>query len=348
MAVVTAVSEYDSHIGRLIKAMYAECPEMLHGSEKSIAVSDLVGFERVDDAIASVVDKEVETVLRKSHIEQLVWLEKKLSCTLTEGLSSWGAFVELTQRRNLFVHADGMVSAHYLAVCRKHGAVQPDDLKVGMQLDASVEYVRQVLDTLAEVAVKLNQVMWRRLKKEQREQADESLNELIVELIGEDRFSLAERLAAFGLSIRDRERDPLVLLFMKLNLSQAILWQGDEKRARKALRGEKWKLMDTRFQFAHAVIFRDFVRANKIFPSIPEELLEPTEYMHFPLFRELRQNQEFQQAFRERFGIDPQSKTTGLKEMAHRLVEVLRASESRDSLSGIFDQFAGGVKGAGD
>jgi hypothetical protein len=71
----------------------------------------------IEEAKLQLVDKEVEVVLRASHTEQFEWFEKNLSVKLRSGLEIWPTFIELTERRNLFAHGDGVVTQQYLSVC---------------------------------------------------------------------------------------------------------------------------------------------------------------------------------------------------------------------------------------
>lgn len=118
---VSFVSEFDAFIGQLLKATYYLQPELLNASEKQMTFSDLSKMSSIEAARELIVEKEVESVLRKSHSDQFAWLERNLSLKLRQDLDSWPHFIELTERRNLFVHCNGEVSHQYLAVCRLNG-----------------------------------------------------------------------------------------------------------------------------------------------------------------------------------------------------------------------------------
>jgi hypothetical protein len=117
---VNLVSQYDSFLGRLIRSLLLLRPEVLNGSEKTLSFSELVEFGSVEAARDHLIEKEVESVLRKSHTEQFEWLENKFKITLREDLSIWPDFVEITERRNLYVHTGGRVSSQYVQTCLKH------------------------------------------------------------------------------------------------------------------------------------------------------------------------------------------------------------------------------------
>ena len=118
--IVSFVSLYDAFLGGIIRNIFAVKPELLHHSEKNISFSDLMKFKSLKEAKDIIVEKEVETILRENHYKQIKWFENKLGMTLTKDLDIFSDFIEITERRNLFVHSNGVVSRQYLQICNEH------------------------------------------------------------------------------------------------------------------------------------------------------------------------------------------------------------------------------------
>lgn len=116
----------------------------------------------------SIIEKEVETVLRNSHVEQFDWLESKFGIPLRKGLDSWPTFVETTERRNLLVHTGGIVSSQYIKNCKEHKVAFGNDLKPGSELHVDAEYVAKAYFCIFEIGVKLAHVLWRKLDSNTR------------------------------------------------------------------------------------------------------------------------------------------------------------------------------------
>jgi hypothetical protein len=171
---VALVSHYDSFLGLLIEALFLTKPEILNQSDKIISFSELVGFGSVEAARDHVIEKEIESVLRKSHAEQFEWLEASFKIKLREGLTVWPEFIEITERRNLFVHTGGQVSAQYLKMCRPHGVANNADAR-GKQLSVTPAYFHRAYEVIFEIGVKLAHVLWRKLKPQDRKAADGDL-----------------------------------------------------------------------------------------------------------------------------------------------------------------------------
>ena len=117
---ISFVSEYDAFLGNLIVAVFNRRPELLKSADKVLSFAELMEFESLEEAKNSLLEIEVENILRKSHSDQFTWMENRFSIKLREKLDVWPTFIELTERRNLFVHTDGVVTSQYLKVCSNH------------------------------------------------------------------------------------------------------------------------------------------------------------------------------------------------------------------------------------
>ena len=102
------VSQYDSFIGRLLRLIFLAKPEILNASEKEMTFADLTKFDSIQAARDYIVEKEVESIIRKSHSDHFAWLERVLAVNLCVYLVAWLPFIVLILRRILFVHCDGI------------------------------------------------------------------------------------------------------------------------------------------------------------------------------------------------------------------------------------------------
>lgn len=100
---VSLISHYDAYLGRIIRTIYLRLPDLLNTSERKLTFEELTKFDTIDAVREFLIEKEVESVLRSSHIEQFKWMERIYGVVLTKDLKSWSTFIELTERRNLFL-----------------------------------------------------------------------------------------------------------------------------------------------------------------------------------------------------------------------------------------------------
>jgi hypothetical protein len=295
------VSHYDAFIGSLLRAVFYMKPEVLNSSERQISFKELTTFESIDAARESVVEAEVETLLRQSHADQFKWMEGRFNTPLRKDLPVWPSFIEVTERRNLFVHCNGVVSAQYLEVCKHHG-VDCSKLKVGVELDVSDKYFKGAHATLVEIGVKLAHVLWRRLKPEEMMEADTSINNLCLDLIRDEKYAVAQTLLDFACGYKTFGSETIRRLLI-LNRAQSYKWAGQEKRAKEILLAEDWNAVNELLRLGAEVLRDDFKAAAQIMGHIgangrPSE----SDYTEWPVFKVFRTSPEFAVAFREVFG----------------------------------------------
>lgn len=300
---VSLVSQFDAFLGRLIQAIFTSRPEILEASERQMSFADLTQFETLQDARSYIIEKEVESVLRKSHTKHFDWLEHRLKMPLRKDLAVWPTFVELTERRNLFVHADGVVSRQYLAVCAENGVRLEDDVVLGRQLSVSGAYFHKACDCVQEIGIKLAHVCWRKLASDERKEADNDLNNKAFKLIVDGDYDLALELLRFGTEVIKTHHSEEMKLYMLINRAQAYKWKGDADECKALLGSIDWSAKGNHLRLARAVLSDDMDEAVRLVRSLGagHRVMGKEAYASWPLFRELRETEEFREAYRDVF-----------------------------------------------
>lgn len=225
--IVALISCHDSFFGKILRYIFMVRPQILDSSERTLKYSDLLEFADIPEAWKYLVEKEVESVIRKSHVEHFAWLEKKLKTSFNKNFRSWPNFVELTERRNLFVHTDGVVSSKYLQVCKQHKCDMDPNIRAGRYLGVSKEYFENAYMCLYEIGFKLAHVIWRKLQKEEIAQIDLNLIKQSYDLIASGRYEIAARILEFftqSQSQMPHENDSNFRILM-INLTQVYKWK---------------------------------------------------------------------------------------------------------------------------
>jgi hypothetical protein len=213
------------------------------------------------------VEKEVEAVIRKSHVEQFEWMEKRFDISLRKGLTVWPTFVEVTERRNLLVHSGGIVSSHYLSTCEQCGA-DCGKARVGTELVVTRAYISQACECLIEIGVKLAHVLWRKLIPTERADADNSLNVFCLELMNDIHHALARKLLDFATSVLKKWDSEVSRLVFVINRAQAHKWLDEETACQKILASEDWSAVDEKFLLGVAVLSDDTQKAVSLMKKL--------------------------------------------------------------------------------
>jgi len=326
--IVSLVSQFDAHLSRLIRTMFDVKPEKLNSSQKTLTFEELFNFSTLEAAKEYIIEKEIETVLRKSHSDQFTWLEEKLGIKTLKKFPAWSTFIEITERRNLFVHCDGIISSQYIDVCQKNDIKIDKDYQVGKQLEVDDEYFNKACNCIFEVGIKLAHIMWRQLQPTEREKADTSINDTCYNLIVKEEYSMANILLDFALSdeIKKHSKEQVKLMFL-LNKAQALKWSGQEAASKKVL-DRDWSAVGNEFKLAKSVLLNDFEEAKKIMLRIgnDKETISKNAYKEWPLFKEFRKSPEFLETYEKIFeepfsGISEESLST-IQEAANNIKHI--------------------------
>jgi hypothetical protein len=302
---VSLISQFDAYLGNLIKKIYELFPEKLHECEKNLTFSQLVEFGSIDEAKEYIIEREVESVLRESHTYHFEWLERKLSTPLRKELPIWSTFIEVTERRNLFVHNDGHVSNQYLSICKKNKVQLPKDLKVGDVLLVEPDYFKKAYECIFEISVKLNQVIWRVLIANDLKNADDALNDVCYDLIQKEEFNLADILLNFATNILPRHYNDLSKNVFIINQALSKYLSGSKGESDKILNQRDWSASNNSFKLAVNVLKENYDEAFSLMKLIGQSEDVPRHaYQRWPLFKKIREKQQFLETYKSIFNED--------------------------------------------
>ncbi len=317
---VSLVSRFDAFIGGVIRIVLIQRTSLLEASQKPLAFSELFALKDLNEARELLIEREIESVLRKSHRDHLAWFDNKIGTDFLTTLPCLPAFIELTERRNLFSHCDGIVSRQYLSNCREANALE-QQINVGVKLEVSKSYYSAACDCLIEIGVRIAHGVWRKLKKENMVDADKALFCACFDLLEYSIFSLAHQLLEYAHELKKHSSEQQRLMF-RINLAQAKKWLGRETECRSLLEGQDWSATSRDFRMCVAVLREDYEQAVAIMKQIGDESDELTSdnYLNWPVFRKARSEPVFQSGYREVFGKEMELGQT-IDELTSRAVD---------------------------
>lgn len=302
--IVAFVSIYDSFISDIIRAIYTLKPELLNSCAKEIPVTQILRAESIETIKQQIIEKEAETVLRDSHLKQLKWLESKLGITLTKDIPNLKHFIEITERRNLYVHANGKVSDQYLENCDSTlTTIKDKRLQVGDELQANPSYVKHAYNILFEFGVKLCQVVWRHLEKNNSlEEVDAILIDIIYDLLKERDYKLAIVISEFATKSYVKSHNKAGECVKCINKALAYYLNGDTVECKKVLESQDWSASDLQFKLAVAVLEERYDDVYVYMREIGLKEKMKDSYREWPLFTKIRERDEFKDVYKEIYG----------------------------------------------
>jgi hypothetical protein len=300
---VSMVGLYDAYFANVVRQLFILRPEKIRSGEKTVSIQQIVKHTSIDDILTEVVNDELDEVLRGSHLDQLEWVAKKFDFKIDFDLPLVQRFTELTERRNICVHADSRVSKQYIEKCRKLPPEILADNNLGEWVPINSQYLRSARDTLFEVGCRVLQGAWRKARPDQEEEQTEMLIDTGFSLLVLEDYQLAKNIYSFASEIRHlSEIDKRIIA---INKAIAMKFTGEGALAVKILDSIDWSASQTRFRLAVAILKDEYGNLNNLMIGVPPEgvgSISKADYREWPLFREARSVAEFRNAFEQKFG----------------------------------------------
>lgn len=303
MTLVSIVSLYDAYFSKVLRNIFKIKPEILNSCSRQITFSELQSFGSIEAARDYIVEQEINSIMRDSHSAQIEWLESRLNVTLTN-FPSWKNFIEITERRNLLVHADGVVSRQYLKVCERAGCKIENDISIGEKLYVSPSYYDDACAYITEVAVKLTQVAWRKLIPSELEAAENSFINVAYDLLVQKEYKLTELILSISREAAFKKFNSESAYMMQIN--HAIALKGQEKNEACAALVESidFSALADKFKLAQAVLLEQYDEATNIMKRLGANSdVGQNQYKYWPLFRWFRKTDKFKAAYEEIFNV---------------------------------------------
>jgi tetratricopeptide (TPR) repeat protein len=297
------VSQYDAFLGSLIRTFLSAIPDKLRSKERTMSFEEILQFDSIDELKSHLIEEQIDTVLRQSHRDQFAWLENRFNVPLKK-LEIWADFIELTQRRNLYVHTDGRVTRQYLKICREEGVKQDSLPLYNSIIRTDFNYVEKSYRVLYEIGLKLSQVLLHKCLGSRNETADEFLNSEAYSHIAAGEFDTAIMLLDFALDIIPKKSTEFRRLTFVVNRANAYRLKGDRAKCADLISGQDWKVLALKFQIAEAALREDVIRVVQLMKEIgrDDKEMSARTYREWPLFNGIRESVNFQEAFAGMFG----------------------------------------------
>ena len=297
---VSLISLFDEFLSSLLKIILRLHPEWLNSSEKTLTYKDLVNLGSIHKAITGLLDKEVDELMRKSHEEQIQFVDKKLKLGIQNSFSRLHDFLELTERRNLFVHTGGKVTKQYLEKCKTWNINVNEEINNNSILNINTEYFNNAFSLCFEIGLRIANAAYRRIFPLKLEAVDKSINNLAIKFLNSGDYDLAEIVCEFYLGIPEKLRstDNELIYFVKIN--RALAQKFNKKEFRNGLLKENWNAFHPKYQLALAVLNDKFEEAGNLMKKEAiQDSIGKLGFRIWPLFKDFRATEIFQKVYKD-------------------------------------------------
>lgn len=291
-------SIFDAYIGNLMFFIYTHKDCYFNAIEKSITAKEISNLKNLKEIFNHFIDKEIDSLRRESYVEQFIILESKFKLPLRK-FPNWPLFVELTQRRNLIMHTDGIISSQYLSICKQEDHAV-GDLKIKDRLAVDYDYLIKAISLFQEVGLKLGQTLWRKIFPDQLDKADSELINLSYDLLVVENWDLAKKVCEFGIGLPKMFNDSNKKILI-INYAIALKFSGDTARAIETLDKTDFSSSIYDYKMANEVLRDNFTEALKYLKLIGAkgDHVNEEAYLRWPLFKEIRKDHRFGELFKD-------------------------------------------------
>ncbi len=303
---ISFVIIFDSLLRNLIKELYKIKPELINQSKRLLTFSDISKFGDIDDVRRHIVDEEIDDLLRGSHYDLIESLEKIFSVHLKPEEKLWQKFIELTERRNIFVHCNGVVSSQYIKICHKHNSL-PDGISIGDQLTADRKYLYDCYSCIYEIGVMVTHILWRKFAKNELEDSDSSLNMIGYNMLVDKKYDMAIKILLVAKKMPRHSSDSIRRMHI-INLSIAYKFSGKNSEFDATINNEDWSSCSDDFKLCVNALKGKYTEAVNLMKKLGKnsDIVPERAYIEWPAFEEFRKTTEFSDAFMAIFGHPPE------------------------------------------
>jgi len=147
----TAVAGFEVLVAKTVREFFRLRPQALRTDEFRYSLSDIEGFQSLDEFRDSCAERISESLLRGGLDDWMEWFQKRLKISIADVSPNPVELREVFQRRHLLVHNGGEVNRLYLI--KMEGMADPPEL--GDRLIVDSHYLQAAIDKLSVAGVLL-------------------------------------------------------------------------------------------------------------------------------------------------------------------------------------------------
>ncbi|PTA98889.1 MULTISPECIES: hypothetical protein [unclassified Sulfitobacter] len=300
------IAEFDFLLLRLLRSVCLDFPELLIPGDETISVGYLRSGKSVQDWEADQVEKVLSKKLRGSHKDLIDWILSDIAklndLSYVKKDSHYRDFLEVCQRRHLFIHAGGVVNKEYLENCISAGIPKDSLPKLGTQLDIDHEYLRSAAARVYVVGSYILHLVFQQVYRAHASKSYSALLSASHEFLLAELTKMAARIVEFAEFNKAKFDNDLRLKF-GINKALTKLFEPgveEEAQSRNAeleLARYDWSVTDPVLALALACVKRDFENLLELAQSAHTAGLSHKDAKAFAVFREARETEGFMECF---------------------------------------------------
>ena len=277
--------------------------------KKTIELGDIKNTRSIDEVIELMIEKELYELGHAPFSDWMKFFTETVSLNIKEILESYEVpLIEMFQRRNIFIHNDGVVNKKYIEKCDKNYLKKlPSKIIEGMFLKTDENYVEGCLRNIQVFVPILTHCLWYKMCKGKETEKDRDIREYAILQFGFKLLEEADYLTAqeYNGIVTDNFKLRETCKFrVKVNFWLSLKFQG--KLNKKHLDQISQVELGNKNYICKLAIFSLLGDKEKFFENYPkaivaEEIKE--EMLCWPIFEAVRVDPRFVSIFEKQAAI---------------------------------------------
>jgi len=294
--VLTLIMIYDNFFVSLLKQVFKIRREMLTRLRAGVSADEIVGCDNKEQIENLIIEKNLETLMYKSHSDQIMWLEESFGITLDKKILN--DFLFVTALRNVVAHNNGKVNEIFRKNIRGYG------IKIKEKLEFSDLYcpcrIRKYTRAMIHFSIHLYTVLSKKIFKNDVENIDDFVNNICFEFLQDKNAQMAIDILEPIIKDKKKSANSEMLFMFSINLAIGYKLAKKENKMSDVLSSLDWSNCDDKFRFARAVLTEDNKKIYDFMEKFSDEKWK-VYYKEWPLFYFIRESTEFREKYKEMY-----------------------------------------------
>ena len=293
---VMLVSEINQYLCWMIKFAFSQKRELYNVIKKQFSISDLCQFETIKGAQDALLEQKIEEV---SHSKDALFdfINEVFNIKIST-IPSYLNIIELIERRNLYVHNDGIVNKQYI----KNANVSDEKLVEGKRLRISKMYIKSSFSHIKIFVMCSTFLIWRKLFTDNLGEIDENFEVIHYKLLKNKDLNTVHKIINFCLTnfYKEPSVDSKNRIRQNLYVNRALACKllNSEENWKKDLHEVVWDKEDKIFQLAISVLLGDYEKASSFMLELKDDKTILVAYQEWPLFDDFRKSKSFLEKYK--------------------------------------------------
>ncbi len=309
--IVSVASSYDIYLSTLLKKAIIN-KKMFGLIEKQLSLCDILKYSTNEELVSVCVEEKISELMRKSHKEQIKWVEKAFKIDIINSFSEWKTVFEFFQIRNIIVHNDGVVNQIFINELKKNG-ISSDKYNLGDKIGYLPDEISKQIRCIIDFSTYIFSLILRTLYKDNDDldEIDTVLNDIVYDFLCQKKLTQVISIVDNLLKNNQRHNSADIFQFT-INKCIALKSNGNNSYI-KILEKLDWSNCENDFKFARAIIMDETERACALMESLDKDDMILA-YVEWPLCKDFIKTDEFKTKFKEIYGTDFEETLSKLSE----------------------------------